>query len=161
VHNRSSLSMASAAALLVSLSIPSSAQVDTRVIVPESPGGANFGGCYRADRDLFGPYRLTMCFERGGTYTIRGGARCDGQLSWRVSGRDITVELRRASCRRGVAWERATATCRPTGGLMGAVVRDALSRVITSNLPRVRTLDCIYRPTVRGHRNTEFRANRR
>jgi hypothetical protein len=137
------------------------ANPETRVIVPESPGGANFGGCYRADRDLFGPHTLTMCFEGRGTYTIRGGARCDGRLSWRVSGRDITAELRRASCRGGVAWERATVTCRGTGGLLGAAVRDALSRVLTSNLPRIRTLDCTYRPTVRGHRNTAFRANRR
>jgi len=59
--------IASAAALSVFFFSPSSAQqeVETRVIVPESPGGANFGGCYRANRDLFGPHRLTMCFERG------------------------------------------------------------------------------------------------
>ena len=147
------------ALLLIFASGPSSAreEVETRVIVPESPGGANFGGCYRANRDLFGPHRLTMCFERRGTYTIRGGARCDGRLNWRVSRGDITVELHRASCRGGVAWERATVTCRPRGGLIGAGVRE---RVIVPNLPRVRTLDCTYRPTVRGHRNTTFRANR-
>lgn len=151
-----------AAYLCLALIASASAQdMDTRVIVPESPGGANFAGCYRADRDLYGPHRLTMCFERPGTYTIRGGARCDGSLSWRVSGRDINIDLRRTSCRGGVAWERASVTCRGTGGLIGAVVRDALSRVLTSNLPRLRALDCTYRPTVRGERNETFRANRR
>jgi hypothetical protein len=124
-----------AAYLCLALIASASAQeMETRVIVPESPGGANFAGCYRADRDLYGPHRLTMCFERRGTYTIRGGARCDGDLSWRVSGRDIFIDLRRASCR----W-----------------------RVLTSNLPRLRALDCTYRPTVRGERNERFRATRR
>ena len=151
-----------AAYVCLALAASASAQeMDTRVIVPESPGGANFAGCYRADRDLYGPNRLTMCFERPGTYTIRGGARCDGDLSWRVSGRDISIDLRRASCRGGVAWERANVDCRGTGGLAGAVVRDALARVLTSNLPRLRTLDCTYRPTVRGERNETFRATRR
>ena len=84
--------------------------------VPELPGGANFAGCYRAAEDPHGSYRLTMCFERRGTYTIRGGARCDGDLSWRVSGREIFIDLRRASCRGGVAWERASVTCTGAGG---------------------------------------------
>jgi hypothetical protein len=135
--------------------------IETRVIVPDSPGGANFAGCFRADRDLYGPHRLTMCFERRGTYTIRGGARCDGTLTWRSSGRDIFVDLRRASCRGRVAWERADVTCRGTGGLVGAAVRDALARVLTSNLPRLRALACTYRPRVRGYPTETFRANRR
>ena len=147
--------------LAFAASAPAQESIDTRVIVPESPGGANFAGCYRADRDLYGPHQLTMCFERRGTYTIRGGARCDGRLSWSVSGRDIFIDLRRASCRNGVAWERASVDCRGTGGLIGAIVREAFGRVITSNLPRIRTLECTYRPTVRGHRNERFRANRR
>ena len=40
-----------AAYVCLALAASASAQeMDTRVIVPESPGGANFAGCYRADQ---------------------------------------------------------------------------------------------------------------
>ena len=101
-----------------------------------------------------------MCFERRGTYTIRGGARCDGTLTWRVSGRDIFIDLRRADCAGRVAWARASVTCRGTGSLIGTVLREVIPNVPIARLPRIRTLSCTYMPTVPGVRNTTFQANR-
>jgi len=106
-------------------------------------------GCFRATQDLFGPYRLTMCLERRGTYQVRGGGlRCDGRLTHRAIGRDIFIELRRASCGRGRAWEAASVECRHTG------------RLIIQIVPRLSTLSCRYFPTVRGVSPRNFTARR-
>ena len=51
------------------------------VMVPDHPTGVPVNGCFRANQNLFGPYRLTFCLDRRGTYQIRGGGvRCDGRL---------------------------------------------------------------------------------
>jgi hypothetical protein len=128
--------------------------IETRVIVPDAPGGARFNGCWRATQDLFGPYRLTFCLERRGTYRIRGDIRCDGTLNWDVSGRDIRVRLHRTSCGRGVAWERATMTCR------GTSIRGTLGRIARALVPELAELRCTYHPTVRGWRDRTFNARR-
>jgi hypothetical protein len=130
--------------------------IETRVIVPDVPGGARFNGCWRATEDLFGPYRLTFCLNRQGTYRVRGGGiRCEGTLNWDVSGRDIRVRIHRTSCGNNVAWERARMTCRGTT-LIGGTVGRIISRVV----PELSGLRCTYYPTVRGWRDRTFNARR-
>ncbi|MDB5536020.1 MAG: hypothetical protein JWQ65_895 [Devosia sp.] len=52
---------------------------NTRVIVPDVPGGALLAGCYRVTERLYGPYRMDFCLEQRGTYTVTGGGvRCNG-----------------------------------------------------------------------------------
>jgi len=126
------------------------------VMVPDHPVGVPVNGCFRANQNLFGPYRLTFCLERRGTYQVRGGGiTCDGRLNWHTSGRDIVVDLQRASCNRGRAWERASMDCRNYGGMLGAI-----GRVIVGQSPRIRTLRCTYHPTVRGETRRTFTATR-
>lgn len=146
------------------LSAPAMAQNEnTLVLVPDAPQGAVVAGCFRADRNLYGPHRLTMCLRRNGTYQVTGGGiRCDGRLTWRASGRNIDINLRRQSCNRGVAWAAARVDCRAS-----SVVRDILDqifgrnqRVVVPDLPAVRTLTCTYFPTVRGERPANFTARR-
>jgi hypothetical protein len=155
--------LAAVGILLASMSAPAVGQ-EPFVVVPDAPGGARVTGCYRADRDLFGPNRLTFCLERRGTYRVRGGVHCDGTLTWNVNGNDITVNLNRTSCRNGVAWERARMACRATGSLLGAiiggVVRELAPRVPVPSRPSVSALRCTYMPSVRGYRDTTFIANR-
>jgi hypothetical protein len=143
----------------LSFAAPVSAEQDvgTRVIVPDAPGGARFSGCYRADEDLYGPYRLTFCLRRQGTYSIRGGGlRCEGTLNWDVSGRDINVRIHRTACGNGVAWARARMTCRGTTLLKGTIGR-IISQVL---VPELSGLRCAYDPSVSGHKNRTFNAHR-
>ena len=150
----------SAALLCFTLQAPSvvlaQAEIAPLVVVPDHPTGVPVNGCFRANQNLFGPYRLTFCLDRRGTYTVRGGGlNCDGRLDWRTAGRNIHIDLRRASCGRGQAWERASIECRSTGGLLGAI-----GRVVVGQSPRIRTLTCTYYPTVRGERRQNFTASR-
>lgn len=141
------------ASALMILSPAISQEIEPFVVVPDAPpgsgGGVRVNGCFRATQDLFGPYRLTMCLERRGTYQVRGGGlRCDGRLTHRTVGRDILIELQRASCGRGRAWEAASVECRHTG------------RLIIQIVPRLSTLSCRYFPTVRGVSPRNFTARR-
>lgn len=143
---------------LVQSPVPSAMaqNIEPMVMVPDHPVGVPVNGCFRANQNLFGPYRLTFCLDRRGTYQIRGGgARCDGQLDWRTSGLNIVIDLHRTSCGRGQAWERARIECRNYGGLLGVI-----GRVIAGQNPRIRTLRCTYYPTVRGERPRSFTATR-
>ena len=127
------------------------------VLVPDQPGGGGVAvnGCFRADRDLFGPYRLTFCLERRGTYQIRGGGvRCDGRLDFDVRRRDIFIDLHRTSCGNGVAWEAAAIDCSPIGGV------GVGGRVIVPDVPVLSSLRCTYHPTVRGVSSRTFNAHR-
>lgn len=135
---------------------PAPAQdVETFVMVPDHPKGIRVDGCFRANRNLFGPYRLTFCLERRGTYTVRGGgARCDGRLTFRTRGRDIFVDLQRASCGNRRAWEEASMECRPNGNPLSQFA----GRVL--NVPLLGGLRCTYFPTVRGVRSETFTAAR-
>ncbi len=140
---------------LYSAPAPALAQdIDTFVIVPDHPQGIRVNGCFRATRNLFGPYRLTFCLERRGTYTIRGGARCDGRLTFRTRGRDIFVDLQRASCNGRRAWEKASMECRVNGNPLSQLA----GRIL--NIPVLGGLRCTYFPTVRGVRNENFTAVR-
>lgn len=147
------------AALAVALAIysaPAPAQdIAPMVMVPDHPGGIRVDGCFRATRNLYGPYRLTFCLERRGTYQVRGGgARCDGRLTFRTRGRDIFVELQRASCGNRRAWEAADMECRPNGSPLSRWAGRAL------NIPLLGGLRCTYFPSVRGERVETFTATR-
>ena len=105
-----------------------------------------------------------MCLRQRGTYTIRGGGiRCDGRLTWSVSGRDISIDLRRQSCNNGVAWAAATVECRANGiiwNILDSIFGRSNQRVIVPDAPAVRALTCTYHPTVRGNRPARFIARR-
>jgi hypothetical protein len=148
------------AGLMVILAVlsPTYAQdASTRVIVPDAPGGgASFAGCYQVQQRLYGPYRMTFCLERPGTYQVRGGrVRCDGRLTWNVRGRDINIQLRRTSCGGGVAWSGDSMSCRGAG-LLPAF----LARIIVPDFPVLQTLRCTYTPSVSGERPTQITARR-
>jgi hypothetical protein len=143
---------------------------EARVVVPDTPGGALVAGCYRADRVLFGPYRLTFCLERRGTYSVRGGGlACDGRLTWTASGSTVTIGLRRQSCGNGRAWAAAEIVCRPRS-LVSLILEDLLRdlagedrrtpRVVIPDRPTIGRLACSYYPTVPGVRSRDFFANR-
>lgn len=143
---------------------------EARVVVPDAPGGAFVAGCYRADRVLFGPYRLTLCLERRGTYAVRGGGlECDGRLSWRASDGTVTIDLRRQSCNQRRAWAEARILCRPRG-LVSLILEDLLRelsgdsrrspRVVVPDRPTIGRLACTYTPSVAGVRPRDFFANR-
>jgi len=132
--------------------LPAMAQegIAPMVIVPDHPQGVPVNGCYTATRDLFGPYRFSFCLHRPGSYSVRGrGVRCDGRMTWRTSGRDIIADIHRVSCGGGVAWERASMTCRPAGRIFGPI-----------GAFFIRDLRCTYFPTVRHERNQTFTARR-
>lgn len=130
--------------------------IEPMVMVPDHPAGVRVNGCFRANETLFGPYRLTFCFERRGRFEVRGGGvRCDGRMTWSTRGRDITMQLARTPCGRRQAWEAATVECRPTGSLLGSV-----GRVIVGDPVRLRTLRCTYHPSVRGVARRTFTATR-
>jgi hypothetical protein len=162
------LSKTAIIALLLSLimAVPIEAQNDnTFVMVPEAPsGGALVAGCFRSDRLLYG-FRFTMCLRTRGTYLVTGsGVNCEGRLTWRASGRNIAITVRRQSCGGGKAWEAATVDCRGTG-----IVRNILDRIFGSgaqpfvmvpDTPAVRALTCTYNPTVRGVARKNFTARR-
>ena len=125
------------------------------VMVPDHPGGVSVNGCFRSNETLFGPYRVTFCFDRRGTFQVRGGGTsCDGRMDWHTSGRDIFMDLHRTSCGRRQAWEAASVDCRPLGFLGN------IGRVIVGDTPRIRTLRCTYHPTVPGVSRRNFTATR-
>ena len=140
-----------------------------RVVVPDVPGGALVSGCYRADRNLYGPYRLTFCLQRKGIYAVRGdGLRCDGRLTWKTKGRDVRIALRRQSCNRNLAWAEASIICRPRNALdllldelLGQLNRSGDMQVVVPDHPSVGRLRCTYYPTVAGNRAIAFFAIRK
>lgn len=141
---------------------------NARVTVPDFRGGARVSGCYIADRGLYGPYRVSFCLQRRGSYTVRGDRlRCDGDLSWNTRGRDIRITLRRASCGRGVSWAAANINCRARDSrdmALDKFIRNKLragdQRVVIPENTSVERLLCTYEPSVRGERPTGFLANR-
>ena len=125
------------------------------VVVPEHPGGVAVNGCFRANQNLFGPYRLTFCLERRGTYQVRGGGlNCDGRLQWNTAGRDIFIDLERSSCGRNRAWEAAQMDCRHTGSVFSRIIGRA------AGIPALQTLRCTYHPSVPGVGRRTFTATR-
>lgn len=160
--------------LLVAVCLATSVQAqEARVVIPDAPSGAYVSGCYRADRQLYGPYRLIFCIDRDrrGTYSVESsGLRCDGRLNWRMRDDTLSINLRRQSCNRARAWAAAEISCRPRGLLsviLDELIRDltregraANSRVVVPDRPTVGRLNCTYFPTVEGTRQRQFFANR-
>jgi hypothetical protein len=147
--------------LAVGLTAAALAQdMEARVIVPDAPGGAKFTGCYRADKQIYGPYQFSFCLEQQATYRAKGGGvTCDGKLSWKTAGRDIVVKIERTPCGNGVAWAKASMTCQGTTllkikGTLGKVISRAL------NIPTLSGLRCTYNPSVSGEKNATFNAKR-
>jgi hypothetical protein len=143
------LSLALLSALVFGLAgatLAAAQDANTRVIVPEAPGGALVAGCYRPTGNIYGSYRFEFCLERRGTYKVTGrGANCNGRLDWSVSKAGIAVQLQRASCGNGQAWTGDSMTCRPNG-ILGAILGKVLrpdDKVVLGGLR------CDYRP-VRG-----------
>lgn len=139
-------------------------EAKTRVMVPDSPNGAYVDGCYRADRGLYGPYRLTFCLQRKGTYAIRAtGVACDGRLTWRAEGRDVFIDLKRQSCHNGQAWSAGSISCRPRS-LLDLILSELLDkqtdpktgRVMVPDTPQVRQMRCTYLPSVPGKPRLTF-----
>jgi len=140
------------AVMMIGTPIPAQ---ETFVVVPDHPGGVAVNGCFRANQNLFGPYRLTFCLERRGTYQVRGGGlNCDGRLQWSTSGRDIFIDLERSSCGRGRAWEAAHMDCRHTGNIFTQIIGRA------AGIPVLQTLRCNYFPSVPGVGRRTFTATR-
>ena len=160
------------ACLILGLTVPSLEAQEARVVVPDAPGGAFVSGCYRADRQLYGPYKLVFCVERNrrGTYSVQGPRlRCEGRLSWRSNDRAININLRRQTCNMGMAWAAARIECRPRS-LLSVILDELLrdlgrdagdrTRVVVPDRPTVGRLNCTYMPTVPGTKDRQFFANR-
>jgi hypothetical protein len=131
----------------------SPASADKRVMVPDNSSGPALTGCWDADRNLYGPYRLRFCLNgyEEGTYRVKGGGHtCHGRLSWT---RDPfwggpKVQLSEASCSGGTEWTADRFTCALKGGGDARVMVDS------------RRLECTYVPAVAGYGWKFFQANR-
>jgi hypothetical protein len=145
--------------------------METKVIVPDGPsGGVLVRGCYRITERLYGPYRMEFCLERRGNYTVTGGGvTCNGRLDWSARGRDISIDLRRTSCGKGVAWSADSLECRATGlfGGFGGGKSDGPSvQVIVPdrpglpNIPFLGSLRCKYDPSEKGYKTVNVVARR-
>lgn len=137
------------ALLLGSLAPPALAQnADARIIVPDVPGGALLAGCYSITQRLYGPYRMQFCLEQRGSYSVTGGGvACNGRLNWSARGRDLRIDLRRATCGNGVAWSADHMECRGAGLFAGII-----ARIFAPNSKVIGALRCTYTPAA-GHQS--------
>lgn len=114
---------------------------ETRVIVPDLPGGAIVSGCYRSNSRIYDKYRFEFCLQQRGSYAVSGGGvRCDGRLDWSGRGAEVSVQLRRTSCGNGVAWSADTMNCRPN------LLLGLLALIVNPNRPVLSSLTCSYYP---------------
>ena len=128
---------------------------ETRVIVPDVPGGAIVSGCYRANSRIYGNYTFAFCLQQRGTYTVTGGGvRCNGRLDWTGQGAQVSVQLRRTSCGNGVAWSADSMNCRPN------LVLGLLALILNPNRPFLSSLTCTYTPVPGTAAPTRFTARR-
>lgn len=129
---------------------------ETRVIVPDLPGGAIVSGCYRSNARIYGKYRFSFCLQQRGSYSVSGGGvNCNGRLDWSGRGAEVSVQLRRTSCGNGVAWSADTMTCRPN------LVLGLLALIINPNRPFLSSLTCNYNPVAgSGEGPTRFTVRR-
>lgn len=133
------------------------AEPDVRVIVPDAPNGVIVSNCYRAVGTIYGKYTYDFCLKQRGTYQVRGdGVRCDGRLTWRVSGVYVLGQLRRTSCNKGVAWSADSFSCRPS------LVLGFLGALLQQKRPLLDNLVCDYTPAKgTGEKPISFVAHRR
>ncbi|MET3924946.1 hypothetical protein [Devosia sp. 2618] len=128
---------------------------ETRVIVPDLPGGAIVSGCYRSTGRIYGKYRIEFCLQQRGTYFVSGGGvLCDGRLDWTGRGAEVRVQLRRTSCGNGVAWSADTMTCRPN------LLLGLLGLIVSPDRPFLSSLTCNYTPVAGRDGPTRFTARR-
>lgn len=114
---------------------------ETRVVVPDVPGGAIVSGCYRATGRLYNKYTFEFCLQQRGTYSVTGGGvRCNGRLNWTGQGAQVAVQLQRTSCGNGVAWSADTMNCRPN------LVLGLLALILDPKRPFLTSLTCSYAP---------------
>lgn len=129
---------------------------ETRVIVPDLPGGAIVSGCYRSTGRIYGKYRFEFCLQQRGSYAVSGGGvRCEGRLDWNGRGAEVSVQLRRTSCGNGVAWSADTMTCRPN------LLLGLLALILDPGRPALSSLTCNYNPVAgSGEGPTRFTVRR-
>lgn len=137
--------------------------VEPRVAVPSQPG---VEGCWTADRNLYGPYRLRFCLNGGqGSYHVTGGG-LDCRAGLHVSpqwGGGYAVSLRRAHCGRGTDWTADQLSCRLVSDGWGNGGYDDYGRGrprVAVPTPSRSHLACTYRPAAWGYGTTTFTAHR-
>lgn len=154
-----------AAAVLASAG--ASAQPQPRVAVPEiavPDRGSGLDGCYRVDRPLYGPYRMSFCLDgRDGTYRVTGGGLdCRGDLDARRKGYSrVDIDLSRTRCGHGMSWTADNLSCQvslPVFALPGKGPQPKIA-VPDSSGP-VLQLRCSYDPAVRGYRTIQVNAKK-
>jgi hypothetical protein len=156
------------AALAAGASLAQSAR--PKIAVPEvavPDRGHGLDGCYRVDRPLYGPYRMTFCLDnRDGSYRVTGGGLdCRGDLDASRSGfRRVDIELNRTRCGRGMSWTADNLSCQVSGpvfDLPGLPRRNGVSpKIAVPDFPDVRQLRCTYDPAVRGYRTIQVTARK-
>lgn len=133
------------------------AEPDVRVIVPDVPDGVIVSNCYRAVGRIYGKYTFDFCLKQRGTYkVVGGGVRCDGRLTWNVSGIYVQAQLRTTSCGGGEAWSADSFSCRPS------IILSVLSALTQQKRPLLDNLLCDYTPARgTGEKKISFVAHRR
>jgi hypothetical protein len=133
-------------------------QMQPRVAVPDRPGGdrRSAEGCFQIREGIHGPYKMSFCLDRRGSYrVVGGGLTCNGGLSWQQRRGTIEISLRRSQCGRQTAWTADRISCRDAEG------DRPRPRVAVPNRPQqINTLRCTYRPVERGYRNLQVTAFR-
>ena len=133
------------------------AEPEVRVIVPDVPDGVIVSNCYRAVGNIYSKYTFDFCLKQRGTYKVTGGGvRCEGRLTWSVSGAEVIAKLKKTSCGRGQAWSADSFRCRPSIllGIIGAIAKQ--------KHPLLDNLVCDYTPAKgTGEKKISFVAHRR
>ncbi|MFO1170799.1 MAG: hypothetical protein U1E49_07480 [Hyphomicrobiaceae bacterium] len=131
--------------------------VKPRIAAP-AEGTSGLGGCWTADRELYGPYQLSFCIEAdgSGTYQVTGGKLdCSANLEWNENKASFRFDMDRATCGNGTDWTADSFTCLvsidPVAPQIAAPAEDAE----TTN-----RLDCTYNPAVAGYKTERFDALR-
>ena len=126
-------------------------------MVPDVPGGIIVSNCYAAVGNIYNKYSFTFCLKQRGSYSVRGGGlRCDGRLSWKVSGIHVNARLSRVSCGSGKAWSADSMSCRPS------LVLGFLAGLLKEKRPLLDNLICDYTPARgTGEKPVSFVAHRR
>lgn len=127
------------------------------IAVPDRGGALD--GCYRIDRALYGPYRMTFCLDdRDGSYRVTGGGlNCRGDLdAYRSGPRRVDIQLKRSQCGRGTAWTADALSCQATGPVYGLPRpfngKGPSPKIAVPDFPdRLQQLRCTYDPAVRGY----------
>lgn len=128
---------------------------ETRVVVPDLPGGAIVSGCYRSANRIYGKYNFEFCLQQRGTYAVSGGGvRCSGRLDWTGRGAEVNVQLRRTSCGNGVAWSADQMNCRPN------LLIGLLALIVDPKRPFLTALTCSYTPVAGTQGPIRFTARR-